>query len=743
MRTAIFTVCFLSTSLATAFVHKVQLEKELPKPPAVDLYRVGAPPTKGPLPPLSQLKDYEIHLKWTECVKLAPQVFAKAKDVQGWVGVTWLQCLSESQKKVKNRAMVARALAAIESHPALMAEGPWATKLEKSYLEMKIDFLEEQVQRKEGKAADGFDALLSGRYALSRGQKSRAYQLLADLALQRNDYAEAQFYYQAAQDQADSKYLQERLEFIARTQGIGRTTTPSPSAQAPEVGGEELKLEERMKSSLVQNDAVSAIKDNIKILNEYPGSRVARRLKEKPLEIYNTLSEKMIKMKALSEMGEADGSLLLEWAQNLHRRADYAGAQALSMKAVEKLSKAPSSTSALWIAGRSAHFLGQYEQALEIYRKLISFHGGSDEAAEALMRSALIYFRKQEYTSASALLERLVQQGRDRYDLIAQYWLVRSFQESKSERAALAAAALMEKYPFSYYGLRLRAEAQNGKLTWPEPKEAAPALAGTFYVVGEQKSSWLRFKILSEAGWVGEAQEELSLMPFLKDPTLKVHLAQKMMERHQYVTAIRWINEAVEADPRLRQAQFVKVGYPEAFTSLYQVEADRYGIDAVLFKSLTRQESAFNLTAISTSNALGLMQMIPPTAQEVARKLGLKIEIPGDMFRPEVNIPMGSYYISQMLDQFQGNVPFALAAYNAGPYRMKLWIEGRTEVGELLSRPSSAPVDELWFDELPWTETSFYVKAILRNVLLYRLSAQGSYQLNPVLWQDLLIKKAK
>lgn len=74
---------------------------------------------------------------------------------------------------------------------------------------------------------------------------------------------------------------------------------------------------------------------------------------------------------------------------------------------------------------------------------------------------------------------------------------------------------------------------------------------------------------------------------------------------------------------------------------------------------------------------------------------------------------------------------------------MKLWLEGRTEVSELLTRPSSAPADELWFDELPWTETSFYVKAILRNVLLYRLSEKGLVQTNPVLWQDLLIKKAK
>jgi soluble lytic murein transglycosylase len=176
---------------------------------------------------------------------------------------------------------------------------------------------------------------------------------------------------------------------------------------------------------------------------------------------------------------------------------------------------------------------------------------------------------------------------------------------------------------------------------------------------------------------------------------------------------------------------------------LYRIEAERYGVHASLLQALTRQESAFNIKAVSSSQALGLMQMIPSTAREVAKKLGLIIEIPGDMFRPEVNIPMGSFYIAQMLAQFENNVPFALAAYNAGPHRMSTWLEGRSELKSLVSQPSGAPRDELWFDELPWSETSFYVKAILRNILLYRLATEGPFTVQPVLWQDLQNKKAK
>ncbi|WII73632.1 transglycosylase SLT domain-containing protein [Bdellovibrio sp. 22V] len=741
MKKTALTVSLLCATSVSAQVHKVDVKKELPKTGVVDLYHTANGKKKVPLTSLSQLKDYEIHLKWNECVSLAPQVFANQKPLRGWVALTWFHCLEQAQLKKKDASAEAKLLATMAKNQELLFEGPWSTSLHEAWLSVQLAHLEEQVLKKNTKVAEELETLLNGKHVLSKEQKSKIYQLLGDISLQKVNYAEAQFLYEEAQDQRNSAYLQDKLDFLAKTRGETESVK-QPASTLTEMG-EEIKIEERLRQSLKQGDDVSALKDTMEILNKYPGSRSAKRLKDKPLEIYNALSEKLAKVKALNEMEEADPSRLLDWAQSLHRRGDFAGALSLAQKATNKNSQSPQTTNALWIAGRSAHFLGQYDRALDIYNNLVTYHNGSDEAAEALFRSALIYYRKKDFSTASAMLERLLQQNRDRYDLNSQYWLVRSLQESNPERAKQAAAALIEKYPFSYYGLRLSAEAAGGKLTWPEIKDKAPKLQNDIYLVGAQKKSWQRFKSLSTAGWVSEAQAELSGLPFIKDATVKVSLAEALALRQQYMMAIRLINEAMEAEPRLRREQFIKIGYPEIFTSLYQAEAERYGIDVVLLRSLTRQESAFNLRAVSTSNALGLMQMIPPTAQEVAKKLGMKVEIPDDMFRPEINIPMGSFYVSQMLDQFQGNVPFALAAYNAGPYRLKTWLEGRAEVSELVGQASGSPRDELWFDELPWTETSFYVKAILRNVLLYRLAEEGTISLKPVLWVDLLNKKAK
>jgi soluble lytic murein transglycosylase len=720
-------------------VRKIDINHDLKNAGYVDLYDIDAKKL-AKLPSLAQLKGHEINGRWNDCLTLSPKVFAAQKELKGWVGQVWLHCLDKAQQKKTSVGQEDRVLTAIAKSWDLFEEGPWSQDLWNMWVTQELSFLDAESKKKNHKIEARIEKLLENASRLNREQKSQCYQILGDFALNSNDYTQAQFLYEEAQSMKDSKYLTDKLEFLAKA----RNQAPKAAVAAQvEAIGEDGKLEERIRQSLKQNDLIPALKDTITLLNQYPGGRAARRLKDKPLEIYNSISDKIVAEKALVEMGQADASRLLEWSQNLHRKGEWAPSLNLAQKAFDKNQQTPSVVSALWVASRSAHFLGEYDKALDYYNKLIVMANGSDEAAEALFRSSLIYYRKQEFTTAAALLERLVQQGKDRYDLNAQYWLVRSLQQFSKDRADKASQALIEKFPFSYYGLRLRAENQNGKLTWPEVTDKNLTLADSFYLAGTQKKSWERFIALSQAGWVSEAQTELADLPPMKDPTLKVALAEKLSQRGQYFTAIRFVNDAMENDPRLRQEKFLKIGYPEVFTSLYKKESERYGIDVVLLRSLTRQESGFNMKAISTSNALGLMQMIPPTAQDTAKRLGMKVEVPEDMFRPEVNIPMGSFYVSQMLGQFSQNVPFALAAYNAGPYRVKKWIEARPEISSAMTDPGSSPEGELWVDELPWNETSFYVKAILRNTLLYQTIGKESYTVPPIIWQDLLTKKAK
>jgi soluble lytic murein transglycosylase len=125
-----------------------------------------------------------------------------------------------------------------------------------------------------------------------------------------------------------------------------------------------------------------------------------------------------------------------------------------------------------------------------------------------------------------------------------------------------------------------------------------------------------------------------------------------------------------------------------------------------------RRESAFNPGAISHVGAIGLMQLMPPTARENARMLGL-----GDNFNlydPQVNILLGAHHFKRLLAMFE-KVEQAIAAYNAGQGRVKSW------VGDSYDRAE-------WIEEIPFDETREFVRQVLanRDVYIYLAKKQGA-----------------
>jgi soluble lytic murein transglycosylase len=152
--------------------------------------------------------------------------------------------------------------------------------------------------------------------------------------------------------------------------------------------------------------------------------------------------------------------------------------------------------------------------------------------------------------------------------------------------------------------------------------------------------------------------------------------------------------------------------------------------------SLIRQESSFRYDVKSPSHAVGLMQLLPSTAQEIAKQYKLKDFGPSSLLDPDVNIKLGSVYLARLIKQFNGNVPIALAAYNTGQGRMRRWLGSRKDVSPLQKPGTSAAEVEVWIDEMPWDETSFYVKAVLRNWMIYKLLNGNKVSLSEPIWVD-------
>jgi soluble lytic murein transglycosylase len=148
-------------------------------------------------------------------------------------------------------------------------------------------------------------------------------------------------------------------------------------------------------------------------------------------------------------------------------------------------------------------------------------------------------------------------------------------------------------------------------------------------------------------------------------------------------------------------------------------------IERALALSVTRQESSFNAAAVSPSGALGLMQLLPGTARDVAGRLGVAF-IQDKLTRdPAYNVQLGSQYLADMLQKFGGSYELALAAYNAGPNRVARWLE---TIGD----PRNGKIDMVdWIEMIPFRETRNYVQRIMEGVVVYRDRLNGSFRTVP------------
>jgi soluble lytic murein transglycosylase len=153
----------------------------------------------------------------------------------------------------------------------------------------------------------------------------------------------------------------------------------------------------------------------------------------------------------------------------------------------------------------------------------------------------------------------------------------------------------------------------------------------------------------------------------------------------------------------------LETGWPEAAV----IPADA-GVEPALALGLIRQESSFDPTVVSPSGARGLMQLMPATATQLGQRLGLPAPLPALTADPDLNVRLGTAYLRGLLDRFDGALPLAIAAYNAGPARVQTWL---AELGD----PRTGAVDMIdWLELIPLGETRNYVQRVIENIVIYR-----------------------
>ncbi len=150
--------------------------------------------------------------------------------------------------------------------------------------------------------------------------------------------------------------------------------------------------------------------------------------------------------------------------------------------------------------------------------------------------------------------------------------------------------------------------------------------------------------------------------------------------------------------------------FPSPYKDLSLEATDSLDLDANVLQGIMREESYFDRRVISSAGAMGVIQLMPGTAYDVARWYGLPVLEPADVFNPAISVPYGALYINRQYSLFNGEIPLFLAAYNAGPGNASRWVDMH----------GWNPADpELYIEQITYRETRIYVKKVLRSAWIY------------------------
>jgi soluble lytic murein transglycosylase len=185
-----------------------------------------------------------------------------------------------------------------------------------------------------------------------------------------------------------------------------------------------------------------------------------------------------------------------------------------------------------------------------------------------------------------------------------------------------------------------------------------------------------------------------------------------------------WPSQVILTLAKLRYWNDLELRFPLNHRQQVDRQAKDHGLESAWIYAIVRQESAFSVDARSRAGAIGLMQLMPTTAKEVAAKTDNRSFKVKDLLQPEINIELGASYLNQIYRRLQENPVLATAAYNAGPSRVMGWL------------PEQPLASDVWIETVPFRETREYLKRVLAYTVIYNHRLGNDSQRLPDKWQQ-------
>ncbi len=334
-----------------------------------------------------------------------------------------------------------------------------------------------------------------------------------------------------------------------------------------------------------------------------------------------------------------------------------------------------------------------------------------------LFQAFWAYRRAGDLPRAMATLDAIEANGLLEGDAKAQvrYWRARVWEESGDlSTAATLLRELADSTPGSYYGLQARTRLANlggfdAAAAQPEAGEGSRRQAALAALYADP-----RFAAGLELLRLGfpEAGRELARVRLADKPAEAKPLFLRVLYDGGNRREVKNLSSlgGLAGAPTEETEPVWRTAFPHTFRELVTRSAARAELNPNLLQALVREESRFNPRVRSPVGAVGLGQLMPATAELVAKRAGLAPVTEEALLEPRHNLKLASLYLASLLKQFDGNRAHAIAAYNAGPAAVEKWLRQRP----------AAETDE-WVEEIPFYETREYVKRVLASYASYEL----------------------
>jgi soluble lytic murein transglycosylase-like protein/TolA-binding protein len=355
-------------------------------------------------------------------------------------------------------------------------------------------------------------------------------------------------------------------------------------------------------------------------------------------------------------------------------------------------------------------YFGRKDEAAQAYANVVKQFPKSTVRDEAQWRLAWLYYRAGEMPAAAAAFKVLAQQSKNgQFGIAALYWQARSAEKAgDTETVKPTYRQILSSGAESYYEtLALHALERLGEsFDAPQPSRPAANANPDPPLPPELDFHLSRARELGAMALYPLATAELDEINVRIKPTgaLRALLVREYFRSRAYGRSL-----SLAGQTALPQTERDLYRYPLAFWDLVQQKALERDLDPYLVVALIRQESLFDQRARSPAAALGLMQLIAPTASRVAKQLGLVAPSQEKLFEADINLTLGTQYLKDLLLRYSNNWQKALAAYNAGEAAVDRW---EREI-------STDDIDE-FVERIPYVETRGYVKLVLRNHRIYK-----------------------